>query len=560
MRKYDMSLKETYNVLLEKMKFPFYSHQETEITTAIDTSKITKPENEEFQTLSFNPFGGHTNSNINQAAIFTLNRNEAISKWRGISFLPEVNQAIREISNEAIVYDEIEDPIALNLNDIEMPDEIKAKIHDSFSKILYMLDFSEKGDELFKQWYVDGGLNFEVVYNNARMREGIKRLILLSPFNFVNFIDPDSKEKRYMYSDTGTYNPLRVTDIEKVYYDEQITSINSGEWNIDKRFPVSYLDPAVKVINQLSLIEDTLVIHRITRSVEKRVFKIPTGKLAKPKAEEYMRGLINKYRQKQVYNTDTGTMETKNRSISILEDIWFNTDANGVGPSVEILPGTTQGFATFEDVDYFVNKVYKALNIPVNRRAPDSRTTIGNQIDIEKDELKFFKFVLKLRRKFNNIFIDLLKKDLLSRNVMSLEDWMIIQEKIKFTYSNSNEYSEIKHNQIISMRIDSANSAMGLLDPALISKKYIQSNILMLTDEEIKEIDNQRMAEKNGGEEDELEDSGMDFGGGDFDSGGGDFDKPSGPNGPSGSEEPLEPTADKGSTGTPVPQATTGKP
>jgi hypothetical protein len=262
--------------------------------------------------------------------------------------------------------------------------------------------------------------------------------------------------------------------------------------------------------------------------------------------------LIMKYRQKQVYNTDTGTMENKNRAISILEDFFFPMDAQGQGPSVEILPGTTQGFATFEDVDYFVNKVYKALNIPVNRRAPDSRTTIGNQIDIEKDELKFFKFILKLRRKFNNLFIDLLKKDLLSMNVMSLADWNIIQEKIKFTYANSNEYSEIKHNQIMSMRIDAANSALGLVEPGLISERYIQENILRLTDEEIEDIKRERFAEQNGGEKEEEEFGGEDFGDGFEPSQGGgeDFGPPDTPEAPDAEVPPA------GST----PEATTGKP
>jgi hypothetical protein len=161
-----LAIKESYNMLLEKLKFPFYSHAEVLQQTSLDTTLTTPPEKMEYQTLSYNPFGASTNSNFNQQSIFSLNRNEAISKWRGISFLPEVNQAIREISNEAIVYDEVDDPISLNLNDIDLPEEIKTKVVDSFSKILYMLDFSEKGDELFKQWYVDGGLHFERESNN----------------------------------------------------------------------------------------------------------------------------------------------------------------------------------------------------------------------------------------------------------------------------------------------------------------------------------------------------------------------------------------------------------
>jgi hypothetical protein len=549
-----MNLTESYNMLVERLKFPFYSGKEAEMRSAIDTSMTSEPENIEFSPLSYNPFGNISSTDFTNSTMFSFNRNELIRKWREVSYLPEVTMALREITNEAIVYDEIEDAIQINLADVELPDEIKEKIEDTFNKILYMLDFSRRGDELFKQWYVDGVLNVEVVYNNARLREGIKQLVLLSPYNFIEFVDETSGQKKYFYSDTGYYNPQAVLkDPSKLYTEEQITTINSGESSIDRKFPIGYLNPALKTINQLSNIEDTLVIARITRATEKRMFKIPIGKLPKSKAEEYMRSLIMKYRQKKIYNTDMGTIENKNRAISILEDFFFPTDAAGVGPTVETLPGQVQGFGTFEDVDYFVNKLYKALNIPTSRRAADSRSTIGNQIDIEKDELKFFKHILKMRRKFNNLFVDLLKKDLLAQNVLSLEDWHVIQEKVKFSYANSNEYSEIKQNQIIAMRVDSANSAMGLVEPGLLSKKYIQTKILRLTDEEIRDIEiEQGVEEKPEGEE---EDFSSDFGGEDNFSA-----EPDAPEPPdAGSEVPEAPAAGAAEGGA-VPEATTGKP
>jgi hypothetical protein len=559
-----MNLIESYNTMMERLKFPFYSTQETEIRTSIDTSQTTAPENIEFSPLSYNPFGSMTNSDFNSTTAFSMNRNELIRRWREVSYLPEVTMALREICNEAIVYDEIEDAISLNLADVELPDEIKLKIEDSFNKILYMLDFSRRGDELFKQWYVDGVLNVEVVFNNARLREGIKQLILLSPFNFIEFVDETTQKKSYFYSDTGTYNPQMVLkDPTKLYTEEQITTINSGESSIDRKYPIGYLNPILKTINQLTNIEDTLVIARITRSTEKRMFKIPIYKMPKSKAEEYIRSVMLKYRQKKIYNTDMGTIENKNRAVSILEDFFFPTDAAGVGPTVEILPGQTQGFASFEDVDYFVNKLYKALYIPTSRRSADSRTTISNQIDIEKDELKFFKHILKLRRKFNNMFTDLLKKDLIAQNVLSLEDWITIQDKIKFAYANSNEYSEIKQNQIIAMRIDTANSAIGLLEPQLISAKYIQTNILRLTDEEIREIKIENdVAEGKTPEEGEGDFGGDDFGGGaeDFGSSGDDsFEAPSPPDAEGEMPIPDTPSTDT-AKGAAVPQATTGKP
>jgi hypothetical protein len=496
----------------ERLKFPFYSRQEADLQNSPETTETAKPEQVESTYVQYDPFASYSSSQFSQQTIWSANKNDMIKKWREASYLPEVDAAVTEIANEAIVYDEIEDPIKLNLSDVDLPDEIKEKMEDSFDNILYLLDFNERGDELFKQWYIDGQLNLEVVFDNARLREGIQKLVLLSPFNFNQFMDVTTKQKKYYYGDiTATNVQLKLKNNENVFYDEQITSINSGLWSMDRKFPISYLNKAMKAINQLTLIEDSLVIYRITRSPEKRAFYIATGNLPKAKAEEYMRSLISKYRQKRIYNTDQGTIENKNRSISILEDFWFPVGKDGQGTRVESIAGQSPNFTSFEDVDYFVNKVYRSLGIPVNRRAPDSRLTIGNNIDIEKDELKFFKFILKLRRKFNNLFTDLLKKDLIAKSVMSLEDWNIIQEKIKYAYANSNEYSEIKNNQIISMRVDSANSAAGLLESKMISKKYIQKNILRLTDEEIKEIAEDNALEA-GTKKPEEEFGGSDFG------------------------------------------------
>lgn len=477
------------DTLLEKLKFPFYSRQEVEIENAPESSQTSKPENLEQSYVTYDPFGTYSNNQLGQLQVLSANKNEMIRKWRESSYLSKVDTALGEICNESIVYDEVEDPIKINLSDIELPDEIKTMVEDSFDNILYMLDFNERGDDLFKQWYVDGQLNIEVVYDNSRLRDGINKLLLISPFNFNQFIDEKSRTRKYYYGEiTNTNIQQKIKNNEEVYTEEQICHINSGIWSMDKKFPISPLNKAMKPINQLNLIEDSLVIARITKSTEKRAFFIPTGNLNKAKAEEYMRSLINKYRQKKVYNTDSGTVENRNRSISVLEDFWFPVGKDGTGPRVENLAGTAPGFVSFEDVDYFVNEVYKSLNIPLNRRAPDSRQTLGNTVDIEKDELKFFKMILKLRRRFNNIFIDLLKKDVLAKRIMSLEDWNLIQEKIKFTYANSNEYSEIKNNQIMSMRVDSATSATQLIEGGLLSKKYIQTNILRLTEEEIQEI------------------------------------------------------------------------
>lgn len=497
------------NFLPERLKFPFYSRREADLGTTQQTSvTATKPEHIETAYAAYDPFASTVGTGYGPLTVFASNKNELIRRWREASYLPEVDIAISEISNEAIVFDEVDDAITLNLNDVDIPEPIKEKMQESFNKILYLLDFNEQGDQLFHQWYVDSELNIEVIYDNDNIRDGIQKLQLLSPFNFNTFIDPVTGQKKYAYTEMNSNaNRLKTQDQQYIFYDEQITHINSGKPSMDRKCYVSYLNKAMKAINQLSLIEDALVIYRITRSPEKRAFYINTGSLNKSKAEEYMRSMIQKYRQKKVYNTETGTIEDKSKSVSILEDIWFAMDKNGASSKVEPIAGAAPNFGGFEDVDYFVNKVYKSLGIPENRRNKDGRLTEGNNIDIEKDELKFFKHILKLRRRFNNLFVDLLKKDLIAQNVLSLEDWNIIQEKVKFTYANSNEYTEIKNNQILSMRMDAANTATGLVDAKYLSVEYVQEKILRLSDEEITKINQQnamRAAEEAGmgGEED----------------------------------------------------------
>ncbi|NCP97709.1 hypothetical protein GW796_05640 [archaeon] len=492
-----MNLLESWNELTESLKKPFYSHKEARLDTFKDSSQIIKPSETEDTSIYYDPFSGYSNSMLqNSNAVATYN--DFVKKWREVSCLPEVDQAIQEISSEAIVFDEIDEVIELNLDNIELPESIKTKIKDSFAKIMYLLDFNEKGEELFRQWYIDATLNLEVVYNNRKPKDGIQKLILLSPYNIFKFKNEKTSEIKWYINSKQTYNILKdINNSEKSYYDEQIVHINSGLLSPDKKFYHSFLQKAIKPINQLYLLEDSLVIMRMSKSVEKRAFYVDTGNLPKSKAEEYMRNLITKYRQKKVYNTEKGTIENQNKTISVLEDFWFPVNSTSRGTRVENLQGVSNNFTSFDDVNYFIDKVYNALQIPATRRNKESRLSIGSNIDIERDEIQFFKFILKLRRRFNNMFVDLLKKDIISRQIMTLRDWNKIQEKIKFIYANSNEISLIKKMQITQIKMDSAASSLSMLQDGIISKKYIQKYILELTDDEIKEIDMDIMTNDN---------------------------------------------------------------
>jgi hypothetical protein len=540
------------DTLFEELKRPFYSEREAQFEKFKNSSQMTKEFDLETQHISFNPFGSYVHNQMGDASSNVAKYDDMVRKWRDVAQLPEVDGALNEITGEAIVFDEIDQPIALNLDDIELSEPIKDKIRDSFEHILFMLDFNEKGEELFRQWYVDGTLNVEVVYNNRKPKDGILKLVLLPPFNIYKFKGEESAKVKWYINTKPTYNMLRdLEDSEKSFYDEQITQITSGQTTPDKKMWVSALQKAVKAVNQLYLLEDSLVIYRLTRSPEKRVFYIDTGNLPKAKAEEYVKNLIMKYRQKKVYDTEKGTVENKNKAVSILEDFWFPVNAAGKGTKVETLAGLQPSFTGFDDVNYFIDKVYKALNIPANRRLnKENRMTIGSGIDIEKDEMNFFKFIQRLRRRFNNLFVDLLKKDLLAKQVMTLEDWKKIQEKIKFKYADSNEISTIKKMQIWQIKIDTAGAALPLVDVQVVDNVWIQKEILRLTDEEIQEMA-ARIAAK-GGAAGALGDMGGEGGGG----GGGDMAGGGTPEGYEevGGEAPPE-AAPEGSEGTPAPAA-----
>jgi len=291
-----------------------------------------------------------------------------------------------------------------------------------------------------------------------------------------------------------------IKKAERIFEPEQLAQIVSGLWSTDNKTPMSYLQKVVKPVNQLSLLEDAVVIWHITRSPEKRVFYIDTGNLPKSKAEEYIKRLIAKYRQKKIYNVNSGTIDNRSNTISILEDFWLPRNAAGRGTEIDTLSASSEGMENMTHIEYFVNKIYKALNVPRSRRDEENRIAINSSLDIEKDELKFWKFVLKLRRRFNNLFIDLLKKDLLAKKILKLQDWEQIQEKINFIYVNNNPYSDIKKLQILEMRMGIAENALNLVESDLLSKQYVKEEIMSQTKEEIDKIKKEREEEKKEGD------------------------------------------------------------
>jgi len=496
------------NTITEELKRPIYSKAEADLENKKKLSTSSTEKDIETNYISYDPFSAYTHSSLEEHTSFA-NRREMIGKWRKCVWNPEVDEAINEIISEAIVFDEQEQVIEINLDDLDMSDKIKDKIIESFKNILFLLEFNLKGEDIFKKWYVDGQLNIEVVYDNAKIKEGIQKLIVLSPFNIWKIKNKKTNEFKYIIKDDKpTNNYVQDTrKAERVFDVEQITQIVSGMWSGDGKTPVSYLQKVVKPINQLNLLEDSVVIWHITRSPEKRVFYIDTGNLPKSKAEEYIKRLIAKYRQKKVYNADDGSLENRSKSISILEDFWLPRNSQGRGTQIDTLAAQSQGMESMDHVDYFVNKIYKGLNIPRSRRDQEDRIQINNSIDVEKDEMKFFKFVLRLRRRFNNLFVDLIKKDLLSKKVIKLQDWETIQEHIKFVYANNNPYSDIKKLQLLEMRMGIAANALDMIENDFLSKDWVRREILAQSEEEIKQIKKEREKEKAEGDDVQADDN-----------------------------------------------------
>lgn len=501
-----------YDGLFEELKKTFYSEREARVEInknkqlSTTTPAILTTEPDVVLTDVSHQF------TIGSQVDFILTRrNELIKQWRSAVYLPEVDEAVGEIINEALVFEEDDSiPIELDLEDLELHDNMKEKIKESFEKILGLLDFSKKGPMLFRQWYVDGVINFECVYDNKRTKEGIQKIILLSPFDFFKIKDITSGKTEFFFSNRlsndmynrPNFNLIQLMNhapTELKYKDEQITQVASDVQSLDRLFSVSNINKAIKVINQVGLIEDSIIIYRITRAPDKKAFYIDTGRLPKGQAEQYINTMMNKHRNKLSYNVETGQIENRKRVVAMSQDFWLSRNAEGRGTQIETIQGTGQELRDIADLDYFYEKMYRALNVPVNRRnKTESRTPNLNsqQVDIEREEIKFFKFVLQLRKQFNGIFRDMLKKDLISTKIVSLEDWYKIKDKLKFKYKNNNEYAEMKKLQVFETRMNIAALADSLVESRLVSRAWVRREVLNQNEEETKEIDKELEKEK----------------------------------------------------------------
>ncbi|MCK9369355.1 portal protein [Candidatus Dojkabacteria bacterium] len=427
------------------------------------------------------------------------NELELISRYREMANHPELEMAIDEIVNEAITRDEFGRIVDINLDNLKQPETIKKKIIDEFDNILKMLNFKNLADDLFKRWYIDGRIFYHVVVDESKPKEGIKELRYIDPRKIrkVREINREKDTKTgamvikstaeyYVYNERGTTTQSYTASVNqgvRVAVDSVI-NVNSGLMDAKNTFVISFLHKAIKPLNQLRMTEDAVVIYRLSRAPERRIFYIDVGNLPKGKAEQYLRDVMVKYRNKMVYDSATGELRDDRKHMSMLEDFWLPRREGGKGTEITTLPAG-QNLGELEDVKYFRNKLLNALNVPISRLEPTEGGMIGvgRTTEVTRDEVKFSKFIQRMRIKFSRIFDEALGTQLALKNICTKEEWSEFKEDIFYDYKKDNNFTELRDSELLRERLTS----LGMIDPYIgkyYSKKWVDKNVLQLTEEE----------------------------------------------------------------------------
>ena len=433
------------------------------------------------------------------------NELELITRYREMANHPECDMAIDEIVNEAITHDTDGKVMDINLDNLKQPETIKKKIIEEFNNIQKMLNFSNLADDLFKRWYIDGRIYYHVVVNDKDPKKGIQELRYIDPRKIrkVREIQKDRDSKTgaqvirsvaeyYVYNDRGTTTQTftAATNQGLRIAPEAVINVNSGLMDAKNTFVISFLHKAIKALNQLRMIEDAVVIYRLSRAPERRIFYIDVGNLPKGKAEQYMKSIMTQYRNKLVYDANTGELRDERKHLSMLEDFWLPRREGGKGTEITTLPAG-QNLGQMEDVQYFQKKLLQSLNVPISRLDPQVGAGImgvGKTTEVTRDEVKFSKFIQRLRNKFSRIFDDALRIQLSLKGICTVEEWEDFKESIYYDYKKDNNFAEMREAEVLRERVLTATQ----LDPFIgryYSSKWIKKNVLRMTEEEINEME-----------------------------------------------------------------------
>ena len=444
---------------------------------------------------------------------------DLIRRYREMSLHPETDGAIEDVVNEAIVSDLYDSPVEIELSNLNASEGLKKRIRDEFKYLKEILDFDRKAHEIFRNWYVDGRLYYLKVIDLKAPQEGIKELRYIDPLK-MKYIRQEKKDPNSKY-DTGAIrvsgksnNPLEYQngpEFEEYFQytpspnyptgsvngrgksvklaKDSVTYCTSGLVDRNKNTVLSYLHKAIKALNQLRMIEDSLVIYRLSRAPERRIFYIDVGNLPKVKAEQYLREVMSRYRNKLAYNAQTGEVRDDRKFMSMMEDFWLPRREGGRGTEITTLPGG-QNLGELADIEYFQKKLYRALGVPESRIAADGGFNLGRSSEILRDELKFAKFVGRLRKRFAQMFNDMLKTQLILKNIVSPDDWEIMKDHIQYDFLYDNQFAELKEKEMTEGRL----TILAQIEPFIgkyYSTEYVRKRVLRQTDQEIIEIDAQ---------------------------------------------------------------------
>jgi hypothetical protein len=436
---------------------------------------------------------------------------ELITKYRDMSLHPECENAVEEIVNEIIDTSDKKNVVRINVDNVKMDEEIKSLISKEFETVLNLLDFNTRGYELFRRWYIDSRLYFHIIVNPDNMKRGIVELRYIDPLNLQKireFKKDNRNDGSRMMKEFEDYyifhrfvfpgaqrNQVTSPDVQGLRISpDAIAAVHSGLYDTRNRRIVGYMHKAIKALNQLRMMEDAVVIYRISRAPERRIFYVDVGNLPKQKAEQYLRDLMNKHRNKLVYDANTGEIRDDRRFMTMLEDYWMPRREGGKGTQIETLPGG-QNLSEMEDVKYFQKKLYRSLNVPISRLESETGFNLGRSTEITRDEVKFAKFVNRLRTKFTELFLDLLGKQLVMREIITMDEWDKIKNDIHFDFKKDTYFSELKEAELRKEKVDELMN-IGQFIGKYFSYKWVRKNVLKFTDEEIerleKEIDDER--------------------------------------------------------------------
>jgi len=456
--------------------------------------------------------GSHYGSYIDMDGGQAKDNHQLVMKYRGVATHPEVDAAIEDIVNESIVGSELESPVTLNLDKIEdkeATDKIKELMQEEFMNICSMLKFNDLGHDIFRSFYVDGRIYFHLVADEKNLKLGIQEI---RPIDAAKI----RKVKEVKYKKDAATDAKIVEKVNEFYIfqnkaganagvklsADSISYVTSGLLDPSKKQVVSYLHKALKPINQLRMLEDSLVIYRLARAPERRIFYIDVGNMPRNKSEAYMKDIMSRYRNKLVYDANTGNLKDDRKHMSMLEDFWLPRREGGRGTEITTLPGG-ENLGQIDDIIYFQKRMYRALNVPLSRLEQEANFSLGRAQEINRDEVKFQKFIDRLRKRFSMLFTGILKKQLLLKNLITEQDWENWKNNIQVDYQRDNHFTELKNAEILQNRMNTLDQVSQYVGEYF-SREWVMKNVMMMNDDDINEMKQQVEDEEAASDDDDI--------------------------------------------------------